>query len=125
MKLVRILAEILEENAGDVGVALKTDLIDEAEDAIHLAMVVDVFRENIFVERIARGTVDEEATVLAMHAGPLGQEVPAGFLSFQAFVGRFELGASPKNGAFGGRIESVGIEHGPLIVIAEDDDRTF
>src|SRR5260370_3487041 len=52
--------QILGENAGDMRVALEAIAIDQGEDAFHLALIVNVFREDIFVERIAGGAMDIE-----------------------------------------------------------------
>src|SRR5262245_18853053 len=43
MELIRVFADVFEEHARHVRMALETDAVDEAEDAVHLAVVVDVF----------------------------------------------------------------------------------
>ena len=57
-----------------------------------------------------------------MSARPFGEELPAAFLGGLVVHGVFELAACPEDSAFGRRIEAIGIEHGPLIVVAQQDD---
>ena len=55
-------------------------------------------------------------------ARPLGQELPA-LLADRAGLGRvLQLVARPEDGPLGGRVEPVGVEHGPLVVVAEQDE---
>lgn len=49
----RIKSEILGENARDMGVSLEAVFLDEAKNPFDFALVIDVFREHIFVEGAA------------------------------------------------------------------------
>ena len=53
--------------------------LDQREDAFHLALVVDVFGEDVLVEGIAGRAVDEQIAVFAEGARPFGEELPALF----------------------------------------------
>ena len=66
--------------------------------------------------------VDEQVAVLAVAARPLGQELPALFAALPGFDGGFELRPGPEDRSFGRLVEPVRIEHGPLIVIAEQNE---
>src|SRR5262249_35650004 len=85
----------------------------------------NVFGKDVLVEWIASGAVNEKISVLAVATGPLGEELPAAFADLLGFAGGFQLIARPKNGTLGWWIEAVGIEHGALIVITEQDDLAF
>src|SRR5262249_47616112 len=65
---------------------------------------------------------DEKDAVLAVAARPLGQELPAALLGHLVIDGVFELAAGPEDGPLGGRGEAVRVEHGALIVVAEQHD---
>ncbi len=69
--------QVLGEDAGDVRVPLEAVALDQGEDALHLALVVDVFGEDVLVERVAGRAVDEEEAVFAVAPRPLGEELPA------------------------------------------------
>ena len=118
---VSVFGGLFGEDAGDVGVSLEAVMLDQGEDAFHFALVVDVFRENVLVERIAGRAVNEEESVLPMVARPFGEELPAAFHVGPAVAGCFELLARPEDGPFGGRVEAFGVEHGSLVVIAQED----
>ena len=74
---VEVIGGLLDEDAWNVGVPLEAVALDEGEDALHLALVVDVFGEDVLVERIAGAAVNVEEAILAEAARPLGQELPA------------------------------------------------
>src|SRR5439155_15819594 len=63
-----------------------------------------------------------QIAVLAMGARPFRQEVPAPFAELAVLAGKLELGARPENRPLGWRIEPLGVEHGPLVMIAEEDN---
>ena len=88
VELVDVLGDLFGEDAGDVRVALEAVFLDQGEDAFHLALVVDVFGEDVLVERVAGGAVDEEEAVLAEGARPFGEELPALLLGLAALGGR-------------------------------------
>ena len=114
--------QVLREQAGDVGVPLEAILIDEGENALHLPLVVNVFGKDILVERIARRAVDIKEAVLAEGTRPLGQELPAALAGLAILDRSFQLRPRPEDGAFGRRVEAFGIEHGALVVVAEQHD---
>ena len=51
-----------------MGVALEAVTLDGPEDALHLALVVDVLGEDVLVDRVAGRAVDEEVRPLAVVA---------------------------------------------------------
>src|SRR5207237_64974 len=59
--------------------------------------------------------------VLAVAAGPLGEEVPAPLAHRAVLAGHFELRPRPEDGALGGPVEPLGVEHGALVVVAQQD----
>lgn len=71
---------------------LEAPPLDEAEDAFHLMLVVDVFREDVFIERVAGRAMHEQQTRLAVDAGQFAEELPAAF----AVLAGFKLLPSPK-----------------------------
>ena len=99
--------------------ALKAIAIDQGEDAFHLALVVDVFGKNVLVERVAGRSVDEEVAVFAEAARPIGEELPAAFARGLVLRSAFELFARPENRPLRRRVKSLGVEHGALVVIAQ------
>jgi hypothetical protein len=90
------------------------------EDAFHLPLVVHVLGEDVLVERVARAAVDEQVAVLAVAAGPLGQELPALLAHRAGLAGRFELLPRPEDGPLGGGVEPVRVEHRALVVVAQE-----
>src|ERR1051325_567256 len=76
-ELVRVILQTFGEHAGNVSMALEAIFFDQRKDAIHFALVVDVFGKDVFVEGIARGAVNEEMAVFLVGARPFGQEFPA------------------------------------------------
>src|SRR5207253_8438822 len=112
-------------DAGDMRVALETGTLDQSEDALHLALVVNVLGENVLVQGIPSRAVNEEHAVLFELTRPFREELPAFFLEFAALVGGFKLFAGPEDGLLGGQVETFGIEHGALVVIAQEDHLAF
>ena len=86
-----------------------------------LRWLYDVFGEDVLVERVAGRAVDVEDAVLAEAAGPLGEELPSLLAGLLALGGRLELAARPEDGLLGGAVEALRVEHGPLVVVPEDD----
>jgi hypothetical protein len=105
------------EDARHMRVSLKTILIDQREDLFHLSLIINVFREDIFVQRIPCGTVNEQELSFTKGTGPFAKKFPAEFVSLR--IAGFELLPSPENCPFRWRIESFGVEQGPLIVITQ------
>ena len=64
--------ECFGKNAGNVRVALETISLDQSEDSFHLALVVNIFGEDVFVQRIASGTVNEEVAIFLVRSRPFG-----------------------------------------------------
>jgi hypothetical protein len=60
-----------------------------------------------------------EEAVLAVAARPLGEELPAPLAVLPALGRRLELVAGPEDGTLGGGVEAVGVEHGALVVVAQ------
>src|SRR5262245_34589851 len=106
VELVQLVALLLGEDAGDVGVPLEAVAIDQGEDALHLALVVDVLREDVLVEGVAGRAVDVEETVFLVEARPLGEELPALLLGGAVLAGGLQLGPGPEDGLPGGRVEA-------------------
>src|SRR5580765_718202 len=102
--------------------SLKTIALDQCENPVHFALVIDVLGENVFVERIAGRAVDEKKSVFFVGPRPFSEKAPAFFLGVALLGDGFQLAASPKDGPLGRRIESIGVKHRSLIVIAEQCD---
>src|SRR5262249_44670725 len=100
---------------------LEAGSLDQGEDSLHLALVVDVLGEDVLVERVARRPVDVEVALLLEGAGAFGEELPASFAGLAALTAGLELGAGPEHGPLGGGLEALGVEHGPLVVVAQED----
>src|SRR5262249_17295284 len=98
VELVEVFGELLGKDAGNVRVTLKKVALNQGENALHLALIVDVLGKDVFIERIAGRTVDEEQPVLAMAARSLVEEFPAALLGVLVVHGVFELAARPENG---------------------------
>ena len=60
---------IFGDDAGDMSVAVKAAAIDKLKQSLDLSMVVDVFRENVFAQRIARRTVNVQELAIAVRSG--------------------------------------------------------
>lgn len=56
----RIKAAILGKHARDMSVSLKAKSLDEAKDSLDLSLVVNILREDVFVQRTARRAVDHQ-----------------------------------------------------------------
>src|SRR5207245_8717845 len=110
---------------GDVRVSLKTVLFDQRKDPFHLALVVDVLREDIFVERIARRAVHEQEAILAMRAWPLREKFPAALAVLASVHRRLQLRPRPETGTLRRRVKAFRIEHRSLVVIAQQAHPAF
>src|SRR5579875_284065 len=121
-ELVQVVGHLLDEDTWYMRMALKAIALHQGEDAFHFALIVNVFREDIFIERITRRTVDEQKAVFAESARSFGQELPAFLAERPSLVRRLELIAGPKDSSFGRRIEAIRIEQCSLIVIAQQND---
>src|SRR5262245_31984729 len=113
VELVRVLdlfraveLQALGEDARDVGMALGPVAVDEREDPLHLTLVVDVFGEDVLVERVAGRAVDVEEALLAVRTRPLGEELPAASDHVAVAGAILELRPCPEDGALGGRVEA-------------------
>src|SRR4029079_7180905 len=67
----------LGEDARHVRMALKATEIYHAEKLLNLFLIVDIFRKNIFVDRIARRPMHEQQFAVAIRAGQGAQKIPA------------------------------------------------
>ena len=115
------MSEALGEHARHVRVPLEAIALDQREDLFHLPLVVDVFREDVFVERIAGRAVHEQEAVLARTCAAARPGTPSACSCASASIARrFELFARPEDGPLGRRVEALGIEQRPLIVIAQE-----
>src|SRR5262249_5228906 len=63
----------------------------------------------------------EQEAVLLVGARPLRQELPALLPGLPALGGGLELSTGPEDGPLGGAVEPLGVEHGPLVVVAQQD----
>src|SRR5438445_13470144 len=106
------------EYTGHMRVALETVLVDECKNALHLPLVVNVFGENVLVQRISCRAVHVKEAVFPKGARPFGQEFPASFARLTILNGTFELGACPQDRALGGRVKALRVKHRPLVVVA-------
>ena len=57
------------ENTRNVGVALETVILNQAEDLLQLFRVVDVIRKNVLIQRIPRRSVDKQQLLFTATAG--------------------------------------------------------
>ena len=57
---------ILGENARHVGMALEDVLLDQREELVHLATIVDILGKDILVQRIPGRPMHEEIGAIAM-----------------------------------------------------------
>src|SRR5262245_25731081 len=65
-ELIEVLGDLLGEDAGDVRVALEAVALDQGEDALHLALVVNVLGKDVLVKGVAGRAVDEQHAVLTV-----------------------------------------------------------
>lgn len=83
-------------------------------------MVVDVFREDVFVGGVAWGAVDEEPIPFGVGAGEFAEEIPASVDLAWAAGAFVEPVAGPVNRPQRDRVEPFGVEQCRLVVVAED-----
>ena len=69
--------------------------------------------------------MDEQPRIVAMYAWQCAQKVPTSIDLIAAAVGALELVAGPKDGSLGAAVESFGIKHRALIVVAQKADLGF
>src|SRR5205807_8933569 len=93
------------ENAGVMGVTVKAMPLEEGEEDVHLALVVDVLGKDVDLERVARRAVDVEEILFLVFERPFAEELPAPLGGLAAADGGFELLACPEGGLFGGRVK--------------------
>ena len=108
------------EHARDVRVALEAVLGNPVKQRVHLALVVNVLREDVFVRRLSRRTMDESKIAFGSRARQLAEEIPAliGLSWIAASV--LKLISRPIDGLQSNRVEAVGVKQRRLIVIAQD-----
>ena len=101
--------------------ALEAAALDQCETFFEFLRAANrIFREDVFIEWVARRTVNVEEAVIAVAARQLAQKVPAAGVVLRIALGAFQLLPGPKNGAFGSGIEPFGIEQRTLVVIAQE-----
>src|SRR4051794_6839345 len=102
--------------------SLKAVTLDQGKVALHPALIVNIFRHQELVERIARRGVDKESVSLAVQARPVRQRRPAAFTQFGVLARRFQLLSGPEDrslGHMGGR-EAVRAEQGRVVELSEE-----
>ncbi len=108
---------VLRKDTRNVRMPLKTVLSNQAENAFHFPLVVNVLWEHVLIERVSRGTVDEQQVVLAVHTWKFAKKIPA--FPVSTGVTAFEHLAGPENGPLRPGVEAFGVEQRSLIVIAQ------
>lgn len=68
---------LIKKDSRNVRMPHKTILRDKREQRTHLSLVVDIFRENVFVKRISGRTVNEKEIALFVFSLDLSQKIPA------------------------------------------------
>ena len=111
--------QALQKHARHVRVALEAALVDQPEQLLHLLLVVDVLGEHVLVHRVPRRAVHVQPRVVAMDPRQRAEEVPAAVDLVAVAVGVFELLAGPEDRPLGAAVEPFGVEHGALVVIAQ------
>lgn len=108
------------EHAWQVRVSHEAVLIDFAEQDFHLAGVVHVLREDVFIGWVARRTVDEFIVAVLDEPWQFPEEVPPGVDLGGAAFATIQLVASPVDRAEGHGVEPVGVKQSRLVVVAQD-----
>jgi len=108
------------EHARQVGVTHEAVLIDLAKQDFHLASVVHVFREDVFIGWIARRTVDELEFAVIDESRQLPEEIPPSIDLCGTAFATVQLIASPVDRSECHRVEAVWIKQGRLVVVAKN-----
>lgn len=108
------------EHARQVGVAHEAVLIDLAKQDFHLASVVHVFGEDVFVGRIARRTVDELEFAVVDESRQFAEEVPPSVDLCGTAFATVQLVASPVDRSECHWVEAIWIKQGRLVVVAKN-----
>ena len=111
--------EAFQKDARHMRVPLEAAFGDQSKKLFHLLLVVNVFWEDVLVDRVTRRTVDEQPGVVAVDAWQGSQKVPTEIDLVARAVGAFELVTGPENGTFGSAVKTFGVEHRPLVMVAE------
>ncbi len=102
-----------------VGMALKAAKLHHVEQLFDFLLIINIFREDVFIHGIARRAVHIHPFSISIRAGQGAQKIPTAVnrrpISFRVF----ELIAGPKDRAFGPGIETFGIEQRALIVVTQ------
>src|SRR5262249_17932518 len=118
LELVQIILNF-GKNARYVSVPLEAGALDQGEDPFHLALVVNVLREDVLVEWVASGTVHEQEAFLAVAARPIHQKLPAPLPIAVVTVCGFELSTRPKDGSLGRGVEPLRTDQAALTVVPQ------
>ena len=103
--------------------ALEAVAGNEFEDVLELERVIDVFGEDVFVERPAGRPVHVHKVALHMVAGQLPEEVAQQVRRVpRQPVVQFDLAAGPADRPLRAGVEPVRIKERALVVIAQDHD---
>ena len=113
--------EAFREYPWNVRMPLEAVAIDQRKDAFHLPLVVDVFGKDVFVERVSGRSVDVKKAVFPVQTVAARSETPNAWPCPRDRRAELQLGGS-KNGALGRGVEPFGVEHGALVMVAEQHD---
>ena len=109
----------LGEDARHVRVPLEAAMRHQAEQLVHLLLVVDVFGEDVLVHRVPRRAVHVQPVGIALHAGQAAEEVPPRVDGVAVSRGVLELVAGPEDGPFGPAVKTFRVEQRGLVVVAQ------
>src|SRR5208337_1422814 len=92
--------------------------LNKLEQALHLAMVVNIFRENILAQWVPRRAMHEEERPHPVGTRQIAEKLPTP-LVVGPVRGVLKLAAGPEDGSLGADVEPVRIEHRALIVVTQ------
>ncbi len=118
----RVEIVIFRKDPGDVGVSLKAILVHQPENTFHFPLVVDVFREDVFIQWIPGRAVNKQKRAFPSHSGEIAEKLPASFIA--DWISGFQHLPGPEDCPFGSGIETFRIEESRLIVVAKNCDFT-
>jgi hypothetical protein len=109
--------KIFGKNPWNVRVPLEAVTLNHPENLLHLALIVDVFREDILIQWIPGTPVHEHEILFTVNSWKFPQKFPPA-ICLRA-TPTFQLLSRPENRSFGTGIETHGVEQCPLIVISQ------
>jgi tRNA threonylcarbamoyladenosine biosynthesis protein TsaB len=120
-KLRRLKLRVRSEDAGDVRVALEAVLLHQFEDVLDFERIVDVFGEDVLVERPPGRPVHKLACPIGVCAGQFAEEVRERVICIpRETVVSLKLRPRPTDRPLRAHVETVGVEERPLIVVAQE-----